>query len=135
MVSTTTSVAFSDRGATSHWSRRGIRPGRPRLLLSLSAAVTLMFSGQTCLAARQWTGVLTNWRVYLDNGVAYVVSPTLSGCVNSRAQMATSTVVYSATYERDLYSFVLSAFTSGKPLNIVVDTTETPCVVYGADTQ
>lgn len=98
-------------------------------------AIGMGIASQSALAARQWSGVLSTWRVYLDNGVAYVISPTLGSCANSRAQIATSTVVYSASYERDIYAFVLSAFAAGKPLNIVVDTTENPCVVYGADTQ
>lgn len=85
-------------------------------------------------ATKVWVGPLANWSLYLDNGVAYVLSTSIpSNCSYSRAQIATGApLLGSATYARDLYAFVLASYEASKSLNIVIETTETTCSVYGA---
>jgi hypothetical protein len=85
-------------------------------------------------AAAYWTGGLTDWNVYLDNGVVYIGAANMPAhCAFARAQIDTSTQVYTATYQRDLYAYVMAAYTAGKPLKIVLNDQETTCKVYGAN--
>jgi hypothetical protein len=84
-------------------------------------------------AGSYWTGALTDWYVSLDNGVVYVGASNMPAhCSYARAQIDTSSQIYSATYQRDLYAYVMTAYAAGKSLRIVVNDQETTCKVYGA---
>ena len=84
-------------------------------------------------AAPYWTSQLTDWKVYLGNGVVYVSASNMpSHCSYSRAQIDTSSQVYSPTYQRDLYAYLMAAYAAGKTMKIVVDDQETVCKIYGA---
>jgi hypothetical protein len=85
-------------------------------------------------AGAYWTALLSNWNLYLDNGVAYVDASNMPAhCSNSRAQIETSSQIYSASYQRDIYAYVLAAHAAGKTLRIVVNDQESLCKVYGAN--
>ncbi len=84
-------------------------------------------------ATKNWTASLVNWRLTMDNGVAYVNAINMpANCLNQRAYIDTSATIYTQTNQRDLYAFVLAQSLAGNTLAIVVDDTETNCRLYGA---
>ena len=78
-------------------------------------------------AKRDWaTQKLTNWDLYLNNGVAYISSPQFAAhCSYKRGHINIS----GAEYDKALYSYALSAKARGKKLSYVVDSTHTDCVI------
>ncbi|PKF76462.1 hypothetical protein CW749_26895 [Vibrio sp. vnigr-6D03] len=78
-------------------------------------------------AKRYWpTQKLTNWELYLNNGVAYVASPQFAAhCSYDRGQINMS----GTEYDKALYSYALSAKARGKKLSYVVDNTHSNCVI------
>lgn len=87
----------------------------------------------TASAEAYWSPALDNWILYLDNGVVYVGASNMPAhCANSRAQIEPSSQIYTATYERDLYAYVMAAYAAGKPLALVLHDDESTCKVYGA---
>ena len=96
--------------------------------------VALTIAAPSANATAYWTPMLSDWKLYLDNGVAYVGATNMpSHCSNSRAQIETSSQIYSATYQRDIYAYVMAAYTAGKQLRIVVNDQESLCKVYGVN--
>ena len=87
-------------------------------------------------AGTYWSPALSDWRLYLDNGVVYIAASNMPAhCQYARAQIDTSTQVYSPTYQRDIYAYVMAAHVAGKPLSIVLNDQESTCKVYGANDQ
>jgi len=103
-----------------------------RVTMTMGALALGMMVCLPAFAARAWTASLVNWRLTMDNGVAYVNSSTLSTCANQRAQIDTSATIYTPTNQRDLFAFVLAQSLAGNTLSIVTDDAESPCKVYGA---
>jgi hypothetical protein len=99
-----------------------------------AAIVTGAISAGPALAARNWTKPLTDWQLYLDNGVVYVTAANMpANCSYSRAEIRTSAVQSgSPTYARDLYAFVLASRSAERPLRVAIDDAESTCLIYGA---
>ena len=78
-------------------------------------------------AARYWPPTpLTEWEMFLNNGVVYITSPQFaSHCTYSRGQID----VTSSVFNRALYAYALSAKARGKALRYVVDDAATTCVI------
>lgn len=94
----------------------GIVIGAIAAMTSLSASAT-----------RYWpTAALTEWDMYLNNGVVYITSPQFAGhCAYSRGQID----VNPNPYDRALYAYALSAKARGKALRYVIDDGATTCVI------
>ena len=98
-------------------------------LILFVAALSLAFGAN---AGKTWTDKLEDWSIYIDNGVVYIHSGSMpAGCSHDRAQIDTSSTIKSETNQRDIYSFALMSYASGKDLYIVTDESESPCFVYG----
>lgn len=94
----------------------------------------LFFLPLSGYAKSYWTQPLADWSLYLDNGVVYVTANNMpSHCTYSRAQIDTSTQVYSLTYQRDIYAYILAAYTAKKPLTIVVNDQDSICKITGVN--
>ncbi len=98
----------------------------------------VLLSSLNAHAGRTWTDSLSDWSVYMDNGVTYVRSGSMpSACAHDRAQIDTSseitygTTTYSESHFRDMYAFILMSYASSKELYIVTDSAESSCRVYG----
>jgi hypothetical protein len=103
-----------------------------RAIVGLIIGCSAMMSAPG-VANKLWSASLTNWRFYMDNGVAYVQAANMpANCQYQRAYIDTSATVYTPTNQRDLYAFVLAQSLAGNTLSIVVDDSETNCRVYGA---
>ncbi|PHR54844.1 MAG: hypothetical protein COA47_14865 [Robiginitomaculum sp.] len=75
-----------------------------------------------------WTNQLTDWLLYMDNGVVYVKSDSLpSNCSYARAQI----IMDNTAYNNALYAYILSAYKTGKPIRVVTDNATTVCVISG----
>lgn len=69
---------------------------------------------------------MTDWQIYLNNGVVYVQSPQFaSHCSYSRGEFD----VNLGSYNRALLAYALSAKARGKALRYVVDDAATLCVI------
>lgn len=88
----------------------------------------LSFSGASN-AGRYWPEeVLTEWELFLNNGVAYISSPQfVSHCLYSRGQINMT----GTEFDRAQYAYAMSAKARGKKLRYVVDNTQTSCVISG----
>ena len=97
-------------------ARVGILIGAIAATASLSASAT-----------RYWPpAMLTEWDMYLNNGVVYIASPQFAGhCSYSRGEID----VNASSYNRALYAYALSAKARGKALRYVVDDAATTCVI------
>jgi hypothetical protein len=95
--------------------------------------LAMILSPLTASAAAYWSPALEEWKLHLDNGVIYISASNMPAhCAYSRAQIDTSLQTPTATYQRDLYAYVLAAYSAGKPLMITLHDDETTCKVYGA---
>lgn len=98
------------------------------------ALVAVSLTASPAMAARNWTKSLTDWTLYLDNGVAYVAAVNMpANCAHARAEIRTSAVLGgSPTYARDVYAFILASSGAERPLRVVIDDAESTCLIYGA---
>lgn len=81
-------------------------------------------------ATRYWPAVLTEWRLSLNNGVAYISSPQFAQhCSYLRGQINMS----GTDFDKALYAYALSAKARGKKLSYVVDSEQTVCVISGLE--
>lgn len=88
-------------------------------------SISAMFCS-TASAERYWAADLTDWSMYLNNGVVYIASAQFaSHCVYSRGEFA----VNDSAYSRALYAYALSAKARGRGLAYVVDSTASTCVI------
>lgn len=95
--------------------------------LKILLLLTLLVA-QTSAATRYWPGTLNNWKVYLNNGVAYITSSEIADhCTYDRAQINMS----GTEFDKALYAYALAAQAKGKKLDYVVDDTQTVCVISG----
>ena len=96
---------------------------------SMMLLVALVFAVPSAsFATRYWTGVLTTWDLALNNGVAYVSSPQMPlHCTYSRAQIEMS----GTNFDKAQYAYALAAKAKNKQLTVVVDDTQTVCVISG----
>lgn len=80
-------------------------------------------------ATKYWpTKTLTDWSIYLNNGVVYITSSQIpKHCSHSRMQIDTST----SEFNKSLYAYALSAKARNKSLRYVIDDSQTVCSVYG----
>lgn len=86
-------------------------------------------------AARFWTGDLQDWQLSLNNGVAYVTSPSLpTECKYSRAQLEFS----DSEYNKAMWSYLLAASKTNEKLKVVLDHDQNAaagtvtCVIHSA---
>jgi hypothetical protein len=86
---------------------------------------------QSVNAERYWPGKpLDDWRLILNNGVAYVVSDQIPAhCTHSRAQINMS----GKEFDKALYAYALSAKARRKSLRYVIDGDHTSCVISGLE--
>ena len=96
-----------------------------RLLVML---VCVVFS-YSVNANRYWPSTtLTDWSLYLNNGVAYIASPQFpEHCLHSRGQINMS----GTEFDKAQYAYALSAKAKGKNLRYVIDDTQTTCIITG----
>lgn len=89
--------------------------------------ITALIISTPVSATRYWpTTPLTDWELYLNNGVAYVLSSQMvSHCQLSRAQIN----MPGTEYDKSLYAYALSAKARNKTIKYVVDDTQTICIV------
>lgn len=88
-------------------------------------ASLLMFCS-AATAERYWPAGLTEWSMYLNNGVVYISSPQFAThCTYSRGEFN----VNDSAYTRALYAYALSAQARGKALAYVVDSNASICVI------
>lgn len=91
-------------------------------------AVLLSSISLSAFAGRYHTPMLTTWSLELNNGVAYINSPQMpSHCSYSRAQISMS----GTEFDKSQFAFALAAFKSKTQVVVVVDDTQTTCVVSG----
>ncbi len=94
------------------------------MFLAVSFSLTV-----TANAGRYWPEtVLTNWNLYLNNGVAYIISNQMADhCSYNRAQINMD----GTEFNKSLYAYAMSAKARGKNLEYVIDSTQTNCVISG----
>lgn len=81
-------------------------------------------------ATRYWPAVLTEWRLSLNNEVAYISSPQFAQhCSYLRGQINMS----GTDFDKALCAYALSAKARGKKLSYVVDSEQTVCVISGLE--
>ena len=82
-------------------------------------------------AERYWPSVtLTNWKVYLNNGVAYITSSQFPGhCSHNRGQINMN----GTEFNKAMYAYALSAKARSKNLRYVIDRTQTVCIITGLE--
>ena len=97
----------------------------------LTAILTCLCVINTANAARNWgQDALINWELYLNNGVAYIITSELPDhCSYNRAQIEMS----GTEFDKAQYAYALSAKARNKKLKYVVDfdPTITLCVITG----
>jgi hypothetical protein len=78
-------------------------------------------------AGRYWPGTaLTNWELYLNNGVAYILSSQFADhCSDDRGQIDMD----GTEFNKSLYAYAMSAKARGKNLKYVVDSTQEVCTI------
>jgi hypothetical protein len=82
------------------------------------AFLTLSLLSTSVFATRFWTNDLTDWQVYLNNGVVYVSSPAFPDqCTYDRAQIKLS----SDEYVKALWTYILAASKTNEKLSVVLD--------------
>jgi hypothetical protein len=85
----------------------------------------------TANAARKWGSTpLTDWELYLNNGVAYILSSELpEHCSYDRAQINMS----ATEFDKAQYAYAMSAKARNKKIRYVVDfdSSITLCVITG----
>ena len=90
-------------------------------------------------AQKYWFNLDNDWEIYFDNGDTYISSPSLEPkCNYSRASL--SSTYGDEVYRNRMYSYILTASTMGKKMQIVLDDTQdksiginTRCEFYGAN--
>lgn len=92
--------------------------------------VTIIFtllSSHQAVAKRYWPSeVLSDWTLYLNNGVAYISSPQFAKhCNYSRGQINMD----GTEFNKAQYSYALSAKARGKKLKYVVDDQQSTCII------
>ena len=100
-----------------------------RVTLSLMIIFGALSLSISAYANRYWPSVvLTNWEVYLNNGVAYIASPQFaSHCSYSRGHI----LMDGTEFNKAQYAYAISAKARGKNLKYVVDNTHGNCVISG----
>jgi len=105
---------------------------------NIGVALFLLLMSSASFAGRYWVPVdssgvsfyTSNWDLYINNNVVYVISPDLpSHCSHKRAQI---NITLDKPLDKALYAYLLAAYSSGKSLKIVVDSTQTTCVLDAA---
>ncbi|WP_064791909.1 hypothetical protein [Shewanella woodyi] len=96
---------------------------------SLLVAFSCLIFANSADASRYWPSTtLTDWSLYLNNGVAYISSPQFpEHCLHSRGQINMS----GTEFDKAQYAYALSAKARGKSLRYVIDNTHTTCVITG----
>ncbi|ACA85774.1 hypothetical protein [Shewanella woodyi] len=96
---------------------------------SLLVAFSCLIFANSIDAKRYWPSTtLTDWSLYLNNGVAYISSPQFpEHCLHSRGQINMS----GTEFDKAQYAYALSAKARGKSLRYVIDNTHTTCVITG----
>jgi hypothetical protein len=97
--------------------------------LSLLLVLVCLVLSYGADAKRYWPSTtLTDWSLYLNNGVAYISSPQFpEHCRHSRGQINMS----GTEFDKAQYAFALSAKAKGKSLRYVIDNTHTTCIITG----
>lgn len=90
--------------------------------------ISLFIFSTTASATRYWPSTaLTDWELYLNNGVAYILSTQFADhCSHNRGQI---NIDSNQEFDKALYAYALSAKARGKNLKYVVDSTQTTCVI------
>ena len=74
---------------------------------------------------------LTSWGLSLNSGVAYITSTQLpANCSPARAEIKMS----GSEYDKALFAYALDARGLNRTIRVVVDNTESRCVVMGIST-
>lgn len=91
--------------------------------------ISLTLITQETFAQRYWpTETLTSWRLFLNNGVAYIESSQFaSHCSYSRGQINMD----GTEFNKAQYAYAMAAKAKGKKLKYVVDDTQTTCIISG----
>lgn len=104
-------------------------------MYKIFAILMLSLITSTSFAGRFWTGELAGWTLYLNNGVAYVMSGSMpSECSYDRAQLNFS----DDPYNKALWSYLLAASKTGDKLLVVLDHDQgaavdsVTCVIHSA---
>ena len=93
-----------------------------------AVALCTMVLNQSVHADAVFSDVLSSWTLTLNNGVAYVTSPQLpANCFPLRARINMS----GSEYDKALFAFVLDANSRGVAIRVVVDDSQSDCVVMG----
>ncbi|MCC2521157.1 hypothetical protein [Vibrio coralliilyticus] len=99
---------------------------------TLTATIALaLLSSNSAFAKRYWPAeILSEWTLYLNNGVAYIQSPQFAKhCQYSRGQINMD----GTEFNKAQYSYALSAKARGKKLRYVVDDQQTTCIITGLE--
>ncbi|WP_072682469.1 hypothetical protein [Arcobacter sp. LA11] len=98
-----------------------------KISLTFLFAFTLL--NVNAFAVRYWPPtVLTDWNLYLNNGVAYISSPQIPGhCSYSRAQINMD----GTEFNKAQYSYAMSAKARNKKLRYVIDNAQSICIITG----
>ncbi|MCH2041053.1 MAG: hypothetical protein MK185_10510 [Saccharospirillaceae bacterium] len=98
------------------------------MFLSVSLSLTV-----TANAGRYWPeATLTSWELYLNNGVAYILSSQFADhCSYDRGQINMD----GTEYNKSLYAYAMSAKARGKNLRYVVDSTQKTCIISALQEQ
>ena len=99
-----------------------------KYIYSLLLLTTASFNTE---AQRYWPSTtLTNWKLMLNNGVAYIYSPQFaSHCDHSRGQIDMD----GTEFNKAQYAYAMSAKARGKNLRYVVDNNHARCVITGLE--
>jgi hypothetical protein len=86
-----------------------------------------LFLSLNAFATRYWpTTILTDWKLYLNNNVAYIKSSQFaSHCNYNRGQINLD----GTEYNKALFAYAMTAQARGKNLRYVVDNTQTTCII------
>ncbi len=104
----------------------------------LVIATMLVAASTSSFAGRFWTGDLGDWKLSLNNGVAYINSTAFPAeCKYNRAQ-----INFDGTeYTKALWSYVLAASKAGNNIEVVLDhdrnsgADTVTCRIYSAQTR
>lgn len=99
-----------------------------KIIKPLVICLGLLIITNTANAQRYWPPVLTNWSLYLNNGVANILSPEFaSHCSHSRGAI----LMDGTEFNKAQYAYAVSAKAKGKNLKYVIGNTHTNCVITG----
>ena len=101
-----------------------------QIVIALLAVATLTATQQTS-AVPVFSNPLTSWALSLNSGVAYITSTQLpANCSPARAEIKMS----GSEYDKALFAYALDARGLNRTIRVVVDDTQTRCVVMGIST-